>query len=58
MSTLKVFAILIFATLISFVLTAVYTESIIAAFIAAFVSQVTAASIIFKVDFGTWNPFK
>lgn len=58
MGSIKVFMILVSTVMVSFVITAILTESFIAPFVVAFISLVCAASIIWKIDFGTWNCFK
>ena len=55
---MKVLLILTAAVMASFMITAYFTQSFIFSYIAAFVSLIVTASIIWRVDFGTWNCFE
>ena len=54
---MKVGVILIIATFIGFISMAMLTNNIWLSFIGSGLSIVATASVIWRVDFGTWNPF-
>ena len=58
MSTIMVFFIFIAATITGFILTGIITNNIWIAFIGSFMFQICTASIIWRIEFKTWNPFK
>jgi hypothetical protein len=57
MSGATVFVALVAATFGGFIATAFYTDSVWWSLLGAGASQLAAASVIWRTNFGRWNPF-
>ena len=57
MGSLTFFIIITLTAILSFILAAVSSLHIILCFLVAYGSVFSVASIIWKIEFGSWNPF-